>query len=479
MEYIVKIILKLSIFITLDIILYQLFTILVNQYYSFKRFFRVILGQFKYKFALVALCQLFSLFFIGKWYFYLYNLIFNLLTIIIIKSLKVKWSKRMIRQYLCGIFFMGFVQYLNWIASFSLLFVTISLIVSYLFLLPCEIIIKNYYIKLAKEKINKINPIIIGITGSYGKTSFRNYLTTALSIKYDVQTPKNNVNTLMGITKFINNELERPQILVLELASDHLGQIIKFKKIFKLDYAIVTSIGNMHLSTFKSVDNIIKEKTSIQFLLKDDGKILINSDDQILQDIKIDNMISFSCKNFKINNFDINGIDIQYQKQNYHFNVHQTFFSTYLNGIIKCGELLQIKPEDILLHSNKFYDYSRRNQVFKTKNGFLIDNSYNANLVGIIDSLKILDSLDGKKYIITGGIIEQGNNFISENKKLQNLFEKRRIIFVGDNNHPLINHHHFEELIVVKNIKEAYNLLKNLSFDHLLLLSKGEDIFLK
>lgn len=79
----------------------------------------------------------------------------------------------------------------------------------------------------------------------------------------------------MGLCKYINNEVkDEDDILLVELGVDHINSMLKFKKIFNLDYAIITSIGEMHLSTFKNIDNIAKEKLSISKLLKKGGKNL-------------------------------------------------------------------------------------------------------------------------------------------------------------------------------------------------------------
>ncbi|MDD7735994.1 MAG: Mur ligase family protein [Bacillales bacterium] len=480
MKDIFLVVFKIIALIELGVFLHELEVLLVKQYYGTKRFIKVVFSHYKVRIILFVILDLLSIFLGESLLFYLYHVFSLLLLIFLFRYTHFKFSRRVIFQEVLSLFFFPLIWFFPYIFAFKIIFLVLIIICTFYLLLPLENRIKKYYIKKARNKLNEFNNIkIIGITGSFGKTSFRNYLVNVLKTKYKVETPINNTNTLMGITKFINSSLNDCDFLVLELGVDQLNQMKRFKELFSLDHAFITSIGNMHLATFKNIDNVIKEKLSIKDLLKKEGKLFLNHDDIYLSSLNIKNAIYFSKDNLFFEKYDINGISLIYKNKSYLFNVHQRFFLSYFDGILKFSKYVNILVKDIYYSSRCFLDFPRRNFVSKLPRGYLIDNSYNANLKGIKESLFLLSSLKGTKYIITSGIIEQGKNFINENEKLRDLFNGYHVIFIGRKNHPLIKNHNFKELIITKSLKEAYKLIRDINPDNLLILSKGDNIFLR
>lgn len=459
------------------LLLVKLAFVLVKQYYTLTRFYKSLISYLKY-YNLVFIFELLIIFIPFKSLSSFFSLFIGIILVIKIPLIKLRISRRSILLIMCStliyIVMIYFFEYTS-----RLFFLLISLSLAYLFLLPLELSIKSYYLRKARKKIKDKKPIIIGITGSFGKTSLKHYLVNILATKYIVGYPKDNNNTLMGICKYINNEFNNEELLVVELGIDSKRQMERFKKLFSLDYAFITSIGNMHLSTFKSVENIILEKMKIKKLLKPNGLLYLNEDNEYLNRIEGVNIIKFSSKNVKILKYSIEGYILNYYQNEYLFPVHQKFFTSYLDGIVKLCQKLSIEEKDIYLNSFKFKDYKRRNEIFTLNHGYMIDNSYNANLLGILDSLELLDSLKGEKIVITGGIIEQGSNFILENQKLRDALNNHQVIFIGESTHPLVKNHSFEKLLLAKDINHAYKLVKELDPDHVLLLCKGENIYLR
>ena len=121
----------------------------------------------------------------------------------------------------------------------------------------------------------------------------------------------------------------------------------------------------------------------------------------------------------------------------------------------------------------------RRLEVQKYKEGYFINDSYNINLNGVKESLKVLHSFKGEGVVIIGGIIEQGKYFNKHNSQLKNLLKDENVIFIGERNHPLIKFHSFKTLFIVSSLKEAYTLIDTSSFTNILLLAKSDDIYLK
>ena len=141
-----------------------------------------------------------------------------------------------------------------------LVFITINaasffvLIFANVLILPFEKLIQLNYILKAKKKLKMYKHLkVIAITGSYGKTSTKNFLFEMLSEKFCVLKSPQSFNTAMGITKTILDYLKpHHQILILEMGADHKNDIKKLCKIVSPDVCVVTAVGKQHLKTFKN-----------------------------------------------------------------------------------------------------------------------------------------------------------------------------------------------------------------------------------
>ena len=147
--------------------------------------------------------------------------------------------------------------------------------------------INKYYVNDAKKILKSMpNLKIITITGSYGKTSTKNYLAKILANKYNVLYTPGNFNTLLGITKTIRSQLKPThEVFVCEVGIDRVGEMEKINKLIKSDYCMITAIGPQHLETFKTQENIIKSKLKLIDGLKDGGIAFLNLDNEYLRNI--------------------------------------------------------------------------------------------------------------------------------------------------------------------------------------------------
>lgn len=145
------------------------------------------------------------------------------------------------------------------------------------FIRPLENSIKNGYKKKSAKKLKDMPDLtVIGITGSYGKTSTKNFLKQILSEKYNVYASPNSYNTPMGLSKVILGELKpEHQIFIAEMGAIRRGDISEICKFVKPNIGILTAVGKQHLTTFKTFENIKKTKYElIESLGKEDGRIL-------------------------------------------------------------------------------------------------------------------------------------------------------------------------------------------------------------
>ena len=460
------------------IYLYFFISILVNQYYSIRRFIKVCIRVIFNKFNMVIiLMSLVSMIFLYKEaiVYYLLNLSFSVLFIVINKPIKFNKTRRNITLLLLSLLFSILIVPIINVTSLLIL------LISYLILLPIENAINNKYIFKAKEKLKRINPLIIGVTGSYGKTTFKNILYDVLKTKYLVEMTSGNINTPLGITKYINQFLkDETEIFIVELGIDTINGMDKFKKLLSLDIGIKTSIGENHLANFKNKNNTFKAKMKISNLLKEEGKLYLNNDDEYLNKVEENgNIIKFSKTNIKENKIDINGLKIEYNNHEITIPLYGKYLYSYLDGIIKIGEFLGLNEDYITLGLKQIRKVNRRLEVSKYKDGYFLNDSYNININGVKESIDLLNTLPGENVVIIGGIIEQGKEFVSSNNKIKELLENQNVVFIGELFHPLTKRHRYKHLVIVSSLKEAYTYIDNQNFTNVLLLAKSEDIYLR
>ena len=286
----------------------------------------------------------------------------------------------------------------------------------------------------------------------------------------------------MGLAKYINNEVkDEDQILLVELGVDEKNTMKNFKKLFSLDFAIVNSIGEMHLSTFKSLENIVQEKLSIRFLLKENGKLFLNQEieNQFAQ------YLNYPYQTYSLNEIDYQGecfYKIKYYDQIIQTNLITKFQLQSLVIALKIAKILNLNDYEILFSLNNIIIPSRRLQIRKKNNLLLIDNSYNANYLGIKEVINNLLFLKKKIIVLTGGLIELGDKYLEYNNLLSYELNKcEKVILITKNNqHPLIKTIFKNKLILKENIREGYNYINSLDGEYIvLLLAKGSDIYLK
>ena len=391
-------------------------TILQNQYYSIKRYFIYVKENKKVLLLLLSFFSIaLSFLLIKKFNFFLifYILPFVVFNYKLIKNFKI--TKRIVVQFLVLLAFLllniVFIDNIYIVLIYNTFCFWISFFVSS----SLEAIKQKYYIKKAQKKIKKYNVKVIAITGSYGKTSCKNYIYEILKEKYNVLISPHSYNTLNGVLLTINKHLKSfHNYLILEIGVDSKNGMNKFIKNFSFDYCAVTCIGPQHLKTFKTIENIAKEKNKLlkvstiaSFYNKDDVYISKNTN--------INQGVTFSC----VDNADIvvkqirnNKLNIKIFNKNYNTTSMLLGKHNLSNLALSIAICKKIGVEDskIIDRISKIKNVKHRLSLFYDNNWTIIDDSYNSNIDGFLNALDVLNQFDGYKIIITPGIIETSNN---------------------------------------------------------------------
>lgn len=281
-------------------------------------------------------------------------------------------------------------------------------------------------IKQAKKKIKQIENLkVIGITGSYGKTTVKELTHLILSRNYKTYSTPGNVNSDIGVANTILSNMSFiADVFIVEMGAYKKGEIKSICDIAKPDIAIVTAISEQHLALFKSIENTLRAKYEIVENSKSDAVIVINGDSELALRIagkSSKKEILYSVRK----EMDIFASDIKSEGESLEFNVHykekiQRFevkilgehnVSNILAATSVCLSL-GMKLDEI---SKALKDGSETKHIGKlrvrlSRFGYkVLDDSYNSNSNGFLAALDVLDNMKGKKKIIvTIGVIELG-----------------------------------------------------------------------
>lgn len=298
---------------------------------------------------------------------------------------------------------------------------------------PIEFLNRKRYINDAKKILkNMPNLTVIGVTGSYGKTSVKNFLVKTLSSKYEVLTTPKNYNTTMGVVKTIRENLKPiHQVFVCEMGATKLGDIKEICDIVNPTIGVITSIGPQHLESFKSIDNIIKTKFELaDSVQKNNGVLFLNYDNEYILHHKVDmKTISYGIENTDL---DYNAYDLHSTSKGLTFkmldNKKQEFeFKTQLIGrhnitnmaaSIAVANYLDIPFNKIVLSIKDIKSVEHRLQLLPHGDFTIIDDSYNSNPVSSKSAIDTLEEFEGIKILVTPGLIELGTNEAKYNFEL-------------------------------------------------------------
>ncbi len=352
---------------------------------------------------------------------------------------------------------------------------------------PLNKYINNRYINKAKNKINSMkNLIVIGVTGSYGKTSMKNYLYKLLSQEYNVLITPENYNTTLGVVKTISEKLKPTHdIFICEMGACNVGDIKEICDIVNPKYGVITSIGPQHLETFKNVETIVKTKFELVDSLPNESIAFLNYDNEYIRKNKTNkNKVTYGIKdNYKKDfeayeyNVTENGIEFKVKKDNEEYIFTSKLLGehnvTNLIGAIAVASTLGIPMKKIIYAVKQIEGVEHRLQLIKNGDVTIIDDAYNSNPAGSKSALNTLSKMNGVKILITPGMIELGEAEYKENFKFGKYAAEvcDYIILVGKNQTKpiydgIISKKYDENKIIILEdvklaIKEAYKINSN------------------
>ncbi len=291
---------------------------------------------------------------------------------------------------------------------------------------PIEKLVSEMYFRDAQRKLAARPDLIkIGITGSYGKTSVKFILGTILQEKFQVLVTPSSFNTPMGVTRIIREKLmPAHQVFVAEMGARHVGDIKELCRLVHPHHGVLTSVGPQHLDTFHTIDRIKSTKYELMDAIPDGGCCFFPDDKAICRELfdKTRKEKRLCSVHPGADDADVWATDIHVSSLGSSFILHT------MNDEIRCETRLlgEHNIQNIILAAtvglhlgmtlrqvargiSKITPVEHRLQLIPSTGVTIIDDAFNSNPKGAQAALKVLKEFEGRRIIITPGMVELGD----------------------------------------------------------------------
>lgn len=346
--------------------------------------------------------------------------------------------------WLSALFSSPVVGWLSAVILLSVLAVLffIPLTVATVLLLPVDWLIRFIIRRRAIWKVSRLEDLtIIGVTGSYGKTTMKQTLFTLLDGPVNAVATSESHNTPVAVSRSVLADVdESTDVFIVEMGAYGRGDIAALCAITPPDISILTGINEAHLERFGSLENTIQAKFEIVTEADPEAKVILNADDKLVRnnftDFTADKTVQFySAKNHDRCQYEVydkrfhedgTGISFRVKKDDDPLGyVKVNHLADYIIGNIIAGlcvgDLLGIDQERILKQAHNITPAEHRLQPIQRTRGnvLVIDDSYNGNPDGAQAAIDVLEKFIGRRTIyVTPGLVEMGDRAEEVHKKI-------------------------------------------------------------
>lgn len=283
--------------------------------------------------------------------------------------------------------------------------------------------------KLASFHRQQLKIPILGITGTNGKTTTKELVSTVLAKKFKVSFTQGNLNNHIGVPLTLLNMNAETEFAVVEMGANHPGEIAQLCEIADPDFGIITNIGQAHLEGFGSFEGVKKTKGELyDYLHKKNGTVFYNSDNPILEELgnKLKHRVSFGQSDAAFTGEPIQSPPFIHIKTNFAKGV--LYLNSNLIGDFNFENILaaacianffEVDPLKIQEAIKNYHPKNNRSQLIIKGNLKIIMDAYNANPSSMSASLtSFLNNYTGDNYLILGDMLELGEYAAEEHLKI-------------------------------------------------------------
>ena len=264
--------------------------------------------------------------------------------------------------------------------------------------------------KEAKKKLKSMDKLqIVAITGSYGKTSIKNFVAEILSKKYRVYATPRSVNTIGGIVKDVNESMPSDtEIYVCEAGARESGDIYEITTFLEPQNVVVGRVGLAHVEYFKTLKNIIATKLEIMQSPRLERAFIHTS----VTDEPHEKVTFFGNEIQNIN-ATLDGTDFELNLDgnilSLHTNVLGSFQTMNISVAVQIAKRFGMSDEEIQSAVSILTPVAHRLQMIKAGGKLILDDGYNGNIDGMLEALRLCSLHGGRKVIVTPGLVESSD----------------------------------------------------------------------
>lgn len=299
------------------------------------------------------------------------------------------------------------------------------------------------YQNIAKHHRERFDLPVVCITGSVGKTTTKEMVKAVLQSTYRTHATVGNLNNQTGVPTTVLQLTEADQVSVMELGTNHFGEIDRIARVTQPTVCLFTNIGEAHIEFFGSREGIFRGKTEMLNHMRPGGSIVANGDDDLL--CTIPHAITYGLRE----GVDIRAVDVRENGLDSVSFVAECFgkrlpVTLHVAGIhmvqnalaaLTVAHLLNVPDDAALCALSAFQPGAGRSDVFKTDRFTVIDGSYNCNPTSMEAALNVLKNATGRRVCIFGDMLELGPDAPAYHARIGSLARSygiERLLTVGD-----------------------------------------------
>ena len=306
---------------------------------------------------------------------------------------------------------------------------------------------------LARFHRQQMKAIVIGITGTNGKTTTKELVAAVLKEKYEVIYTQGNLNNHIGVPLTLLKIKAEHEFAIVEMGANHIGEIKTLAEIACPDYGIITNVGKAHLEGFGSFEGVMKTKAELyDFILKKGKGIFLNSDNENLMQMarnlvlttKEREVIFYSL----IDTADVRGKIISCSPflemeitTNRKISVCSSLIGSYnaenILAAVAIGNYFGVETEKIKTGIENYKPTNNRSQFVETEYNKLVVDAYNANPSSMSFAVSNFAEINAEnKTLILGDMLELGEQSLMEHQEIVELIEKlnfTNVFLIGKN----------------------------------------------
>ena len=257
---------------------------------------------------------------------------------------------------------------------------------------------------------------VVGVTGSAGKTSTKEMLYSVLSRHFSAYKTPGNLNNQTGVPQAVFQIGKEHEVAVLELGTNHPGEIRSLARIVRPDICVITNIGVAHIEFFGSRENIFRGKTEMLEYMQPDGHAVVNGDDDFLCTLPdavtygLGSGNVFRAENIQDCGLDGSEFDVLLHDRPVHIHVPAPGHHMIYNALaaIAVGSLFGMNAAEISEGVSSYKPFAGRLETKRVGGITVLDDSYNANPASMRSSIDVLKYARGRKVCILGDMFELG-----------------------------------------------------------------------